>query len=347
MRLFADIVHRPTLVKPVRCQLNRSGNPGDPLVCCLPFAACCKKSIQSGRFNVWRHRIINQRMPLRIPDTLRGGLSWNPSLSDNEIAILLVYLHSQNFKAISNIVARKLNLDTRSRVEADNRLNLKDGGHWLREARTINKALAMELLVALSMTYIDNSERVVSGCVVRNQQPNNFASSGLADITVFYPRSDDGQAFSVLVEVSLKRNVSAEHYRRQLDQTLTHAKVLAANHNGRQVYGLVINSGDITREKRLQSVYKRFLLDNRITADSHIKVLALYTGDFISIMGKLLVDKTYDFRSSLLVQIFDILIERLREKVLPLEKDWVEQTWLNIVNESRFLKLELNKQSEE
>ena len=254
-----------------------------------------------------------------------------------------MYLHSQNFKAISNLVARKLNIDTRSRVESDNRLNLQDNGHWLREARTINKALAMELLVALSLTYIDNAEQVLSSCVVRNQQPNNFASSGLGDITVFYPPSDDGQAFCVLVEVSIKRIVSPEHYRRQLDQTLTHAKVLAANNNGRPVYGLVINSGDITGHKRLQAVYKRFLSDNQITADSHIKVLTLYTGDFISIMGKMLVDKTYDFRSSLLVQIFDILLAQLREQELPLEKDWVEQTWLNIINESRLLNLDLNE----
>ena len=282
-------------------------------------------------------------MPLRIPVTLRGGMSWNPSFTDNEVAILLVYLHSQNFKVISNIVARKLNIDTRSRVESDNRLNLKDNGHWLREARTINKALAMELLVALSLTYIDNAQQVVSGCVVRNRQPNNFASSGLADITVFYPPSDDGQAFCVLVEVSIKRIVSPDHYRRQLDQTLTHAKVLAANNDGRPVYGLVINSGDITGEKRFQAVYKRFLSDNQITADSNIKVLALYTGDFISIMGKLLAHKTYDFRSGLLVQIFDILIAQLRERELSSEKDWVVKTWLNIITESRLLNLDLNE----
>ena len=268
-------------------------------------------------------------------------------MSDNEIAILLVYLLSQNFKAISNLVASKLNIDTRSRVEADNRLNLQANGHWLHEARTINKALAMELLVALSLTYIDNSERVISGCVVRNQLPNYFASSRLADITVFYPPSDGGQAFCVLVEVSIKRIESAEHYRSQLNQTIKHAKELADNSEGRPVYGLAINSGDITGEKRFQAIYKRFLSDNQITADSHIKVLALYTGDFISIMGKLLVDKTYHFRSSLLVQIFDILIEQLREKELPPEKDWVAKTWLNIITESRLLNLDLNELSNE
>ena len=185
-----------------------------------------------------------------------------------------------------------------------------------------------------------NRSSVVVLCVTGN--PTNFASSGLADITVFYPPSDDGQAFCVLVEVSIKRNVSAEHYRRQLDQTLSHAKLLAVDTERRPVYGLVINSGDITAEKRLQAVYKRFLSDNEITADSHIKVLALYTGDFINILGKLLVDRTYDFKSSLLVQIFDILIEQLREKELPLEKDWVPKTWLNIINESRILHLDLN-----
>ena len=281
-------------------------------------------------------------MSLRIPVTLRGGVSWSPSLTEHDVAILLAYLQTQNFKAISNIVARKLNIDTRSRVETDNRLNLKDGGHWLREARTINKALAMELLVALSMTCIDHAEQVLSGCVVRNRQPNNFASSGLTDITVLYPSSDDGPAFCVLVEVSIKRAVSPEHYRTQLDQTLLHAKLFAADNDGLPVYGLVINSGDITAEKRLQAVYKRFLSDNSISADSPIKVLALYTGDFISILGKLLADKTYDFRSSLLVRIFDTLFERLRDKELSPEKDWVAKIWLNLIDESRYPKLELN-----
>ena len=286
-------------------------------------------------------------MSLKIPVTLKGGLSWNPSFSENEIVILLVYLHSQDFKAISNVVARKLNIDTRSRVEADNRLNLTDGGHWLREARTINKALAMELLVALSLTFIDNAEKVISGCVVRNQLPNNFASSGLADITVFYPASDGGQAFCVLVEASIKRIESAEHYRTQLNQTIKHAKELADINGGKPVYGLVINSGDITGERRFQAIYKRFLLDNQITADSNIKVLALYIGDFISIMCKLLIDKTCNFRSSLLVQIFDTLIEQLREKAIPTEKHWMDETWLNIIDESRFPKLELNELSNE
>ena len=286
-------------------------------------------------------------MSLRIPVTLRGGQPWRSSLSENEIAVLLAYLQTQNFKAISNVVARKLHIDTRSRVEVDNRLNLKDGGHWLREARTINKALAMELLVALSMTYIDHAEQVVSGCVVRNRQPNNFASSGLADITVSYPACDDGPAFSVVLEVSIKRIVSTEHYRIQLVQTFRHVKAVAADNDGRPVYGLVINSGDITAEKRLHAVYKRFLLDHRIAEDSPLKVLPLYTGDFISILGKLLADKTYHFSSSILVQIFDIMIERLRKQELTLEKDWVAKTWLNILSESRFLNLDLDELSKE
>ncbi len=256
----------------------------------------------------------------------------------------MVYLHSQNFKAISNIVARKLNIDTRSRVEADNRINLKAQRHWLREARTINKALALELLVALSLTFIDHARQVLSGCVVRNKKPNNFAPSGLADITVFYPSSDGDPAFCVLLEVSIKRIVSIEHYRSQLDQTLLHAKELAADSDDRRVYGLVINGGDITAEKRLQAVYRRFLFDNRLIAGSNIKVLPVYTGDFISIMCKLLKDKTYDFNSSLLVRIFDTLIDTLDQRALVTEQGWMVKTWINIVNNSKAPDLGLNAQ---
>ncbi len=99
--------------------------------------------------------------------------------------------------------------------------------------------------------------------------------------------------------------------------------------------------------KSICATYKWFLLDNQITADSNIKVLALYTGDFISIMGKLLVDKTYNFRSSLLVQTFDTLIEQLREKALPTEKDWMVRTWVNMVNDAQKLRLDLGELPED
>lgn len=281
-------------------------------------------------------------MSLRIPVTLREGSPWRPSLTADEVALLLAYLYSQNFKALSNLIARKLNIDTRSRVETDNRINLQaDGQHWLREARTINKALAMELLVALSLTFIDNAEQVLSGCVVRNQQPNNFASSGLGDITVFYPPSEGEPAFCVLVEVSIKRTVSVEHYRAQLEQTYRHARALADDNQGRPVYGLVINSGDIAGKKSLHAIYRSFLSDTRFAAYSDIKVLALFTGDFINITGNLLADRTYDFSSSVLVRIFDALIAQLQEEKLPGDKDWVSDTWLGIVNESRSPQLDL------
>ena len=96
----------------------------------------------------------------------------------------------------------------------------------------------------------------------------------------------------------------------------------------------------ILREKK---DYKRFLSDNQITADSHIKVLALYTGDFISIIGKLLVDKTYNFKSSLLVRIFDILIDKLRQSESLSESDWVVKTWVNIVSNAQTPELSLNE----
>ena len=106
---------------------------------------------------------------------------------------------------------------------------------------------------------------------------------------------------------------------------------------------MVINGGDITGEKRFQAIYKRFLSDNNITADSNIKVLALYTGDFISIMGKLPVDKTYNFKSSLLVRLFDTLIDKLRQNDSLSESGWMVKTWVNIVSNAQTPELSLNE----
>ena len=265
------------------------------------------------------------------------------SLSEREVVVSLAYLLTQDFKAISKIVARKLEIDTRSRVEAGNRLNLTGNGRSLRETRIINKALAMELLVAASFTYIDRPAQVISGCVVRNGLPNNFASSGAADLVVSYPPCDGRDGFYVLVEVSIKRRVSAEDYRQQLEQTLRHATELAAQYKDTPVFGLLINSGNICAEGALHAVYKRFSIDNHLTPDKPIKVVAVPCGNFLNILGELVASQTYDFKSSLLVEIFDTLIATLQEQKLPADEDWMEQTWLHVVRHAQNPELNLTQ----
>ena len=81
-----------------------------------------------------------------------GRWGWAPDFSINEVNLTLLCLLSHDFKTIQEIVARKLNIDTLSRVADENQIRSKEERGKLHNRRIINKALAMELLIALLLT---------------------------------------------------------------------------------------------------------------------------------------------------------------------------------------------------
>ena len=282
-------------------------------------------------------------MPLRIPVTLRTGYLWQPDYSVQEIILLLSYLLQHNYKELIKIINRALNIDTLSRVMDDNRVNwdTKNKSRRIREMRNIDKALAMELLMSLLLTYLDDSEKVICNCVEQKNLPNNSAASGLGDIIAFYPSSDDVPAFQGLFEVSIVRRPTVKDFLRQLNQAYSHAKERVEESGGMPVYGLTINRCNIGANKSLQSVYKQFLADKQIERDSIIQVLPLYAIDFAGIMTTMLLDETYGFSSGVLVRAFDTLIDQLRQEEPPSKPRWMTDTWFNIVNSAQAPELEL------
>ena len=283
---------------------------------------------------------------MRIPVTLgEGRWGWAPDFSLDEVNLTLLCLLSHDFNTIKEIVARKLNIDTLSRVADENQINTPEERRKIHRRRIINKALAMELLIALLLTWLDDSDQVGSNCCINHLGlPNNHAPKLVSDIEAEYPACDDGPAFRVLCEVSIKRRPTASDYRDQLDKTLTHAKDTSKDDDERPVYGLVINGGDIATDNALHAVYKRFLADNRLMRDGKIRVIPLCTVDFAGVMLNLVEDEAYDFRSSVLARVFDTLSEKLRQESLPTKEDWMETVFLNTIDADRFPELDLKEQ---
>ena len=282
-------------------------------------------------------------MPLRIPVTLRKGYLWQPDFRMEEIYLLLSYLLHHNYKQINKIISRALNIDTLSRVMEDNRINLDPENKSRRtsDRRDIDKALAMELLIALLLTYLDESDEVISNCVEQNELPNNFASSGLSDILVDYPSSDDGRAFQGVFEVSIMRRPTENFFLEQLEQTYKHAEEEVKTNGGMPVYGVTINRCNICANKSLQSSYRQFLADKQIERDSIIQVLPLYSIEFAGVMTTMLLDETYGFSSGVLARIFNTLIEQLRQEEPPSKPGWMTDTWFDIVNAVQAPELDL------
>ena len=174
----------------------------------------------------------------------------------------------------------------------------------------------------------------------------NHAPKLVSDIEAEYPACDDGPAFRVVCEVSIKRRPTASDYRSQLDKTLAHAKDTIKDNDERPVYGLVINGGDIATDRALHAVYKRFLADNQLMPDGMIRVIPVCTVDFAGVMLNLVEDEAYDFKSSVLARVFDTLIDKLRQKDLPAKENWMETVFLNTIDADRFPELDLKEKTE-
>ena len=100
-------------------------------------------------------------------------------------AALLRQLLSKDPRAIGRTIAPSLKLDSRSRLSS----RLRRPPQWLltlKEYRSINKALSMELLCASLLAHLNSAESVVSLCCSDGGTPYNFAPAGLPDLTAEY-----------------------------------------------------------------------------------------------------------------------------------------------------------------
>ena len=284
-----------------------------------------------------------------IPLTLRGKEPWIWTWTrEFSIAVLCTYLRhmsDHDFRTIADIAA-KLGLDVYSRGRMGNRVDFrkaKEAGKEIRTLRNINKAMTMELLIALLLTWLDTAGRVKSGCCVKVGLPNNYSPQGLADITALYDDANNKPAFRVVGEVSIRRKVTATYYRKQLTQTYQHALDESREHDGIPVYGLVINGGKITRSAILQNVYRQCQTQHSSEEYSNVRVLPMYMRDFMNIMKRLSKTNTYAFDSGTLSKVFDTLHGRLNQATMPAERNWMFKDWIRIVNAAYTPELDLEE----
>ena len=298
-------------------------------------------------------------MPAPIPVSLRrgrddpedlGGHTWTRDFSISALCIHLRFLTSHDFRTIERRVVTKLGLDLRTRVRQDNRVEFKEAvinNRVITALRNINKAMSMELIIALLLTWLDTAGRVGTGSCVKGGLPNYYSTGGLADVTAFYDDADNQPAFHIVGEVSIRRRVTATYYRKQLTQTYKHALEHSRKHAGIKVYGLVINGGKIARSAILQDVYRQCQSQHRSEEYSNIRVLPMYTRDFMNIMMQLSKANTYAFDSGTLSKVFDTLHGRLNQAIMPSERDWMVKDWIRIVNAANTPELDLDEPLED
>ena len=147
---------------------------------------------------------------------LRNELEWAWDMASLKVDSRLNQLVTHNDKSIDKHVLTALGIDVAARIERD---ELAAGdvpkSSLVDQYRYINKALSMELLVALSLRHLDKPEYVKSLCCVSDPSghPCHFAPSSFPDLVSRYKTPAGQKNFYILSEVSAMRVMSGEDYR--------------------------------------------------------------------------------------------------------------------------------------
>lgn len=244
-----------------------------------------------------------------VPVALRQGGEWGEAPRPATAAALILQLLSRDPKAFQRVVAPRLHLNSRSRLSGRLRKKHEQGKSWLltlKEYRSINKALSMELLCASLLANLDSPERVASLCCSDGGAPYNFAPAGLPDLTADYAPS-----IRLVAEVSAKADASLEFQERQFEQALRHAEAERKRREADVVYALIVNRGDFGGDAELQRHYASFAHANNLTPDSGVRLVPISGKDLSDALLKLSRRHPEDgmhFSSEALFNCFDQII---------------------------------------
>lgn len=185
---------------------------------------------------------------MRRPLLLRDGSSWEFRYGCRTATRTFWQFLVDDFRANETFVFEVLGITREQRKRQENLITPKDEElvftseelaerrqqkvSELKTLRTINKGLAMELLVATMLSCLDSPQAVRPWCAVSAKgDPKMSAGPGFEDILVTYG------GFSIVAEVSAKRDASTDtdFFRRQLEQALDHADRAAGRGDRRRV----------------------------------------------------------------------------------------------------------------
>ena len=247
-----------------------------------------------------------------VPVALRQGGEWAESPQPATASALILQLLSKDPKVFQRVVAPILHLKSRSSLSDRLRKKHERGKSWLltlKEYRSINKALSMELLCASLLANLDSPERVASMCCSDGGAPYNFAPAGLPDLTADYAPS-----IRLVAEVSAKADASLEFQKRQFEQALRHAEAERKRREADVVYALIVNRGDFGGDAELQRHYASFVRANNLTPDSGVRLVPISGKDLSDALLQLSKRHPEDgmrFSSEALFNCFDQIIGEL------------------------------------
>ena len=268
-----------------------------------------------------------------IPVTLRDEYTWRAERPPWELCNILNAIAVPDFRTIREGAVEKVGLDTGSRRKQDNLLKFApDAQQRINQSRKINKALAMELVMASLLTHIDHPRQVKSFCAVnRKGLPHYFAPALAPDIVV--QPADNEPPFQIVCEVSANREMSDGAYLGQLEETLRHARDMHELEGAEVTYGLVANLRKIGADKRLQKVLRQFLTDpdNGLEPWGPIRIVPIRAPELGTVVRRLDAEDKLAFDSRILARALDTLHEKMWEESISDAVDWMAVSWVETI----------------
>ena len=268
-----------------------------------------------------------------IPVTLRDEYTWRAERPPWELCNILNAIAVPDFRTIREGAVEKVGLDTASRRKQDNLLKFApDAQQRINQSRKINKALAMELVMASLLTHIDHPREVKSFCAVNREGLPHYFAPALAPDIVVQP-ADNEPPFQIVCEVSANREMSDGAYLGQLEETLRHARDMHELEGADVTYGLVANLRKIGADKRLQKVLRQFLTDpdNGLEPWGPIRIVPIRAPELGTAVRRLDAEDKLAFDSRILARALDALHEKWWQEDVPEEEDWMAGIFLDAV----------------
>ncbi|MYD92534.1 MAG: hypothetical protein F4Y02_02335 [Chloroflexi bacterium] len=268
--------------------------------------------------------------PPPAPITLGDGTAWDVDLPPAVIGLHVLHLLNHDFSAAEQWVFPQLGIDRGSRRRTGRAMT-----STLHDYRWRNKALAMELLVALLFSRIDSPVGVQSACLTdpATGLPDTFAPSGRADVSVSYRVRSPERTVRIVVEASAMRFMPIDNFRAQLTQAVKHARDLQEPPVD-ATYALVVNTAPILRYKGFHEMYRAILQREGVADDPSIRLVAINAAELALALCDLAASLPADqfpFRTEQLFDVLDTLYEGLRRRQSSPNPEWMRKVWSDII----------------
>ena len=300
-------------------------------------------------------------MAARQPLLLQDGHTWEFAYNCRTAARTFWQLLVGDFRANEVFVFKVLGITRKIREKQDNLITPKDEEQLftpkelakrrkqkvskLKTLRSINKGLAMELLVATMLSCLDSPKAVRPWCAVSAKgHPKMYAGVGYEDILATYGD------FCIVAEVSAKRDASTdtEFFRKQLYQALDHADQAARRRNAKAtgvVYALVINKCSVDTNHRIEKVYQEILLSylnkgrvsrkdpNRVGVGG-IRLIPVRSLDFFDVVDRVQAESAgagLSIRSEALAAALEEVYMLLHRRNAAIEEPLIAKTFARVL----------------